>query len=51
MDFNLIKEYYQKKLFDENDLSIFVFSGDITSAQKLEIMVESKKEELNGACY
>lgn len=33
-----IKEYYQMGLFSEQDLDLFVSSGDITEKEKLEIL-------------
>lgn len=34
MDKELIKEYFKMKLFTEEDLEIFVKSGDITEEEK-----------------
>ncbi len=48
MDYNLIKRYYDLKLFNDDDLTLFVENGWITSSQKLQIMVDNCKENMKG---
>lgn len=48
MDYNLIKRYYDLKLFNDDDLTLFVENGWITSAQKLQIMVDNCEENMKG---
>lgn len=34
----LLKDYFEKGLFTEEDLSLFVKSGDITEQERMEII-------------